>query len=423
MEHVIRNNKNGTVMSIFRDCVEAFTTQPLDMICYEDNSGKSLLIYDEGDWTWNRQHPYWEEHIESTGLLREIGEVFLSEYPLFEKQLYDKSAFVKRVRRDVARRLNDLLDAITHGMDLELLTALAREKYESALGDGLHMILIPYPMSPDCVSELIQFEESGWVRLSYSNIHTLRKYLNMGSTSRLAICYAKGPGESSGERIQDFYAIGLMPKEAEKRFPCICFKKHMEWHFCLPYRDETTNQVKSGCRARCIQGRLFLPLLKQDSYEKREIEKAFASYKALVTEQHKKNIYELLQKIKMQKKGALLIVSDIETIRNEKDRLCEVNCGIALKEAINTANTFPELLNELSSIDGAVLVDLDGNFHACGVILDGDAVRGNMARGSRFNSAKSYLSHLHKAFPKHPALGIVVSEDGMVNFLTGSTDA
>lgn len=68
----------------------------------------------------------------------------------------------------------------------------------------------------------------------------------------------------------------------------------------------------------------------------------------------------------------------------------------------------------VSAIDGAILVDPEGQCHAVGVILDGRAVEGlgDASRGARFNSAHRYLAEA-----KGQCLIIIVSEDGMLNLI------
>lgn len=75
-----------------------------------------------------------------------------------------------------------------------------------------------------------------------------------------------------------------------------------------------------------------------------------------------------------------------------------------------------ELLDHLTGIDGAVLVDLNGHCHAIGVILDGMASSyGNPARGARYNSA---LRYVQSAMQRGIAtVAIVVSEDGGVDII------
>lgn len=62
-------------------------------------------------------------------------------------------------------------------------------------------------------------------------------------------------------------------------------------------------------------------------------------------------------------------------------------------------------------MDGAVLLDLDLNVHAIGVILDGAARRDErIERGSRFNSALRFVG-------RYGGIALVMSEDGMIDLL------
>ena len=71
----------------------------------------------------------------------------------------------------------------------------------------------------------------------------------------------------------------------------------------------------------------------------------------------------------------------------------------------------PELFRQVSSIDGAILVDPRGICHAVGLILDGVArPECTPARGSRYNSAIRYVYSCDT-----PRLAVVVSDDRTVD--------
>ena len=71
----------------------------------------------------------------------------------------------------------------------------------------------------------------------------------------------------------------------------------------------------------------------------------------------------------------------------------------------------PELFQQVSSIDGAILVDPRGVCHAVGLILDGAArPECTPARGSRYNSAIRYVYSCDS-----PRLAVVVSDDRTVD--------
>lgn len=408
------------VLELFYECVRTFTTQPLDIFFYEDSNGQTLLVQDGAVWTWNENHPFWKDHRETMWAFQEIGDVFLREYAMYQAKHYggcNKNAFIKKVRTEEAQQLVELLQALVGDIDLELFTALSHEQYESVTGAGLEIVLIPYPIKLEDIEELNLFSKANWIRLSYQNVHALRKYLNMAQSTRLAVCYTDGPEGS------DFYAVGLLPDNTQNKFPRISFPGHMEWRFCLPPAQDGSGhiEVDPGCRIRCMQGRLFLPLLNSEDYERRKIHKALETWqtpKGKNIDDYVGNVLQLVQQVKRQKKGALLIVSDKKVIELERDRLCNLNCGIGL-EGDGWNKSKSELLTELSSIDGAVLVDWEGNFWACGVILDTTAAKGDISRGSRYNSARSYVAWAQARYVKSSLLGVVVSEDGMVDFLIG----
>ena len=80
---------------------------------------------------------------------------------------------------------------------------------------------------------------------------------------------------------------------------------------------------------------------------------------------------------------------------------------------IDPVRLTPELFGQVSSIDGAILVDPQGVCYAVGVILDGPArPECTPARGSRYNSAIRYVHSTNS-----PRLAVVVSDDRTVDVI------
>lgn len=74
----------------------------------------------------------------------------------------------------------------------------------------------------------------------------------------------------------------------------------------------------------------------------------------------------------------------------------------------------PELVRQVTAIDGALLVDPHNRCHAIGTILDGRVTAGgDPSRGARYNSAIRYVQAADA-----PCLAIIVSEDGMVDVVS-----
>jgi hypothetical protein len=106
-----------------------------------------------------------------------------------------------------------------------------------------------------------------------------------------------------------------------------------------------------------------------------------------------------------QKKGAMVMIS-----RNAAAEAARLS-GQAT--AIDPLPLTPALVRQLTGIDGALLLDMEGDCHAIGVIFDGQATAdGSPARGSRFNSALRYVNSSNGA-----ALAVVISEDGSFDVL------
>ena len=120
------------------------------------------------------------------------------------------------------------------------------------------------------------------------------------------------------------------------------------------------------------------------------------------------NISALIDSISKAGHGSIIVIS--EGAYTESKRLC-IN-GF-LPEPFEP-NYF--LLNQLSKIDGAVILDQDLRCHGFGVILDGVSVQSqDSSRGSRYNSSLRYYHCIKELFAK--TLIVVTSDDGMVDFI------
>jgi len=116
-------------------------------------------------------------------------------------------------------------------------------------------------------------------------------------------------------------------------------------------------------------------------------------------------IWEAVSVAMQQEHGTMLVVS--KHAASEVERL--QNQGIA----VQPISLGPELVQRISGIDGAILIDLDCQCHAIGLILDGLANKsGDPSRGARFNSAVRYVGSA-----KGDTLCIVVSEDGYIDMI------
>lgn len=131
----------------------------------------------------------------------------------------------------------------------------------------------------------------------------------------------------------------------------------------------------------------------------------------------KREMVEKLVKILCkQKHGAVAIIFNEETdAADEAKRLCDMKRGTRICETIcydKEEGWNEEQILAVSGIDGALFIDHNGKCLAIGVIVDGKAVKtGDVGRGARYNSIANYMKQ------KRGCVGIVVSEDGMINVI------
>lgn len=125
------------------------------------------------------------------------------------------------------------------------------------------------------------------------------------------------------------------------------------------------------------------------------------------------NLYRLILEGTKQTKGTIFAIS--KNARSESNRL--KNQGFLIESLTLT----PSMVRSITSIDGAVLMDLDGVCHGIGVILDGIATdKGDPSRGARYNSAIRYVETISKNPNYANCFAVVISEDGDVDMILQS---
>lgn len=90
-----------------------------------------------------------------------------------------------------------------------------------------------------------------------------------------------------------------------------------------------------------------------------------------------------------QRHGTSIIVFEDDSI--EVERLCELGRGIKI-EGINLFENF-EYIERITSIDGAIFMDISCSCSFIGALVDGISIsKGNPARGARYNSIYNYVA-------------------------------
>ena len=137
-----------------------------------------------------------------------------------------------------------------------------------------------------------------------------------------------------------------------------------------------------------------------------DLPKLNSTLKRIFSDIEPKNVSDIMTTIisaTEQKHGTLIIVSKVaetEAIRLKNQ-----------STMIKPMTPDDELIQLITKIDGALLIDDKGICHSIGVILDGIANKnGSSSRGARYNSAIRYIDSQN-----NNAVAIIISEDGMVD--------
>lgn len=171
----------------------------------------------------------------------------------------------------------------------------------------------------------------------------------------------------------------------------VCFLGRHHWR--VIHNDQVLMGIEYG-----------QPYLLKSPFDEIKLKKDIPRIFGKMTEEQVDSIVALAREAEKEKHGTMLVISagaKCESERLETQGTC-----------ISPTKLTPELLRNLTPIDGAILLNPEGECYAIGVVLDGMANEiGNPARGARYNSAIRYVTS-----SKHPCLAIVVSEDGGVDF-------
>lgn len=271
----------------------------------------------------------------------------------------------------------------------EDINAISNMTYETAGCNG-EMIFI----WDDEINDLNMIVFKNKVQLFRNNYKIIRKLLEMCQNNNVLVVNNKG-------HLQKQFIIGMCNKDIlnlKRNFYSIEFLGKSKWHLKLNYNNDDDDRILSHDENGFYDDRIRNLSLWDDKI------KEFFNCEC-------GKIINIVNEIKKQKHGAVLIVfKEYSDAEKESDRLCECNRGIRLN--IVRYDNFKNNVISMSSIDGAVICDIDGNCYAIGVILDGKASsKGNISRGARFNSTISYVDSRSEK-----VVGFIISEDGDINF-------
>jgi hypothetical protein len=252
-------------------------------------------------------------------------------------------------------------------------------KYEGEEGLGKMIIAAPNHAN---VSLTMELEEP----IHINDFRKVRKFLELADSKHLLISdsvFIYGLGK----------LVGKYNHHDESLF-IIHFTKHFHW--------EVVHHGKI-----MISVSFRMPALYNEQINKQKFTTTLSRiFKALKIERINK-LWSITAEATKQKHGTILVVTssaEMEAVRLSKQSF-----------KIKQMSLNKDIIQQITSIDGAVLMDTNCNCFAIGVILDGIAsTLGDSSRGARYNSALRYFEFMEE---KAGIVLIVISEDGMINLI------
>lgn len=265
-----------------------------------------------------------------------------------------------------------------HGL-YDACNEIASMKYEGGIGIGSIIIA---PADHKNIKLTLQLEHP----IKMRDFRMVRKFLEISDDSSAIICDSSliyGLGELRGK---------YNPKE-ENIF-VINFTSHFKWeilHDNNPLMEVSYRQPN-------------LPA------EKLNREKFYSDFPRVfkgILKTQVDDLWDIAMEAIKQKHGTMLVISD--NTAAEAERLGKQSFPL------KPSKLNDEMIQKITSIDGAVLLDRSANCYAIGVILDGLATeKGDPSRGARYNSAIRYYEQFGGS---GGLMLIIISEDGMINLV------
>lgn len=259
---------------------------------------------------------------------------------------------------------------------LEKFDKIAAQLYERREGLGRLVVAAPKHEAVDLAIEFstaVPLEHARWSR----------KILEMAGDEFCCVCNSTSGIRGIGALINP-HADGVFFVE---------FLGHAKWQ--LRHKGKVLLQSESG-----------VPQLPREQIKESTFKSTFRRIFKETTPEDDDRSWQLVLAATRQRHGTMIVFSgdaESEATRLRKDGTC-----------LTPVSLPPILVQRVTSIDGAILIDRHGTCFAVGVILDGTANgEGSPARGARFNSARRYVASQGDI----AILVLVISEDGSVDMI------
>lgn len=325
-------------------------------------------------------------------VLADLGNIILGDLPENCATLHWEADYIP------VQSVIDFLDSKDLPLDVNALTFISSLSYETAQCAGQIIFFDSYDQIEEIirgVCPVLQFEKA--VYLKRENYRIIRKLLEIAKNKTYLLA-----SKFSNSMAVTGIACDIENERILKDRYVLEFGGHMHW--CMKYNHMAAFEYKNG----------YYYIADDFNPEKSYLEFLNRHYRDSETKQQDIQLAKtLIREASGQEHGALVVVMDHAS--DEAERLCSKKRGLRVSPPFHILE-YKEMICPVTSIDGAILLDETFQCHAIGVILDGVAAVGDASRGSRYNSALTYVKWIHNEY-KYSAWAIVISEDRMINIV------
>jgi hypothetical protein len=305
-------------------------------------------------------------------------------YECFKRNTRDILYEAARNFMAAAEWVGDRVDAV--GQLFDACNHISAMRYEGSTGIGRMVLARPgHPSVREALRlrKPVPLGQSRWAR----------KILQMAADDVSVLCDGR-----------ELYGLGSMGRGYDP--DCTDYNPASEDAFLVVFRDHHRWALwhDSHCLMRVTDG---VPELAREPLTQEEfisnLRRVFKNLPDLRPEE----IWRTVALAGKQKHGALIIISSLAA--QEAERLA--NQATPVEPTVLD----DDIVQRVTAIDGAVLLNLQGVCHAIGVILDGMAnLHGTPARGARYNSAIRYVETQRSSAP---TMAVVISEDDTLDVI------
>lgn len=295
--------------------------------------------------------------------------------------------------------------------DVDLVTNISGQRYEKQ-DCYSNMAFVPQNLFDDDMLS-IQYDEP--VLMNKYNVRTIRKLLEAVDDEH---CLVFIEGDNNPCKVVGIARYDVIK---DKMITVIKITGHMTWEAYIC--DFPMFQYANGSYDD-ISNKEFTVNEFKEKFLKR-----FKNSLSCMTEENVEalinNFCDTIKIITKLNHGTSLVIMDNNSYETEIKRLLMPGAGhgTKLKKPINltnkTAVEAEEILTQVTKIDGGLLVNLNGVCDAIGCIFDGKVFpefKGNIGRGSRYNSVKLYVDG-QNIDNQRECLGVIISDDGSVDYI------